>query len=181
MNKIQALEQTIYNLKNDLVEYNWIDTNHCNCGVLAKTVLQGKTPEECGLYNSTERAEGVGPFASYAQCMTSDLPMPLVFQSLKDAGFSFGELKELEDLSNYKICQRAGMWNVYDKDGRKINLFRERKEYLILYLKTWVEILKEETVAPEPVHAKERIKYISVPESLTAQAKEVILTSEITS
>lgn len=130
MNKIQALEKTIYNLENDVYEYSWSNPNSCNCGVLAHALL-GKRPSEAGLYNSPLRDNSEkGAFAGVAFCMTSNMPLPEIFSSLKEAGFSFQDLKELEFLANPHIRMRAGM-------GDSRFDFNE-KGSLITYLKAWV-------------------------------------------
>lgn len=177
MTKIEALEKTIFNLENDLTEYNWTESDHCNCGVVAKTLLNGELPNNCGFFQSSLRAENVAGFSQYAYCMTSDMPLPRVFHLLKEAGFVWDELKELEDLSNKQICERGGIWFPVDFNGRTINRYRESKEYLLSYLRAWVEILKEQIPVQEKEPKPERIKtvYVSVPETIKEQSKELVL------
>ena len=121
MTKIEALEKTIYNLENDVYEYNWWDNDTCNCGVLVRTILNGEKPNSCGMFDVTETAAGFGGMVikTLETCSQTGIPLPKVYQALKDCGFTGNELDKLEDCS-------------YDKNG------------VIKYLKAWVEILKEE-------------------------------------
>jgi hypothetical protein len=170
MNKIEALEKTIYNLENNLVEYNWTESNSCNCGVLARTVIDGKSIWEMGYGEAIPAKVDVSAFSKRAYCMTTNMPLPKVFKALVDAGFLWEELKELEQLENKKILRRIGAEE----------LRRDIKENLVSYLKAWVEILKEEqpiveTQPTEEPKVKEIIRYVSVPQTITEQSKELIL------
>jgi hypothetical protein len=181
MNKIEALEKTIYNLENDVYEYKWDESDKCNCGVLAKTLLGGKTAQECG-YHQSPKLGDYGVFSRNAYCMTTDLPLPTVFNVLKDTGFTHEDLMNLEYFGNEKIALKLGKEISY-RDGHpfgyKSDTFNDKK-LLIKYLKAWVEILKEEqpiieTPPTEEPKIKEIIRYVSVPQSITEQSKELIL------
>lgn len=187
MTKKEALIKTIYNLENDVYEYNWQNTDKCNCGVLAKTILGGKNPTECGLFDHKE-AKGVGTFSMKAYCLTTGEPLSVVFKSLKDAGFTYEELCNLEFLSDRKIADRCGI---------KVSSFQPEQEashgqffvkgYLISYLKAWVSILQEEETRTQPVQTPAieapavtpkvvtKTVYVAVPQSITSQTKELIL------
>jgi|SRR5688572_9740456 len=134
MDKITALKKTIYNLENDVYEYNWGRYESCNCGVLAKSILSADNIKDFGIGNSPSRKRN-GASSEY-YCMTTDLPIPAVFQAVKDAGFSFAEMVELECLTNTEILKLSGV------SSYELCHF-EKKENLIKYLKAWVEILEE--------------------------------------
>jgi hypothetical protein len=184
MNKIEALEKTIYNLENDLVEYEWTSSKSCNCGVLAKTVLNGGDIYKAGFLRSPSLGHDYTSFANHAYCMTTGLELPELFQSLKDAGFTFQELLGLENLSGENVIKRLG-WQTYSWSNRYNVVYRGHsrsdKQDLITYLKAWVEILKDEQPiietppTPEEPKVKEIIRYVSVPQSITEQSKELIL------
>jgi hypothetical protein len=184
MNKIEALKATIINLEDNKTEYDWSTCNHCNCGVVAKTLLNGKLPYEAGLLNSPLSGEvGSGAFSREALCLTTNLPLPLVFQKLKDAGFTHLELQELEWLGNEIILNKIGEKKLilngisFIKDSKYSN-----KKTLIKYLKAWVEILEEEQTKTqnklpeikEVVKPRERISYVAVPETITQDMKLVM-------
>lgn len=125
MNKIEALKKTIYNLENDVYEYEWLDTNKCNCGVVARTILGDELPKQNGMFSVHHLIGGAPPgfHGLYRQALThcskTGHPLPRVFQSLLDSGFTPDEMKALE---------RCGC----------------KKEDVITYLKAWVSILEAE-------------------------------------
>lgn len=173
MNKIEALEKTIYNLENNVYEYDWETSNTCNCGVLARTLLDGKLATDCGLLESPTYGRG-GPFSAHAACITTNLELPLVFRVLKDAGFTHEELVSLEYLADATICGRLGMVVRFDSNCSFSPAF-DNKEDLIKYLKVWVEILEAEQPpikSQQVPEQKEKIRYVSVPETIS---KEVAL------
>jgi hypothetical protein len=82
-------------------------------------------------------------------CSQTGIKLPEVFAALIDCGFTIGEMKELE---------RCG----------------SSKQSVIDYFKSWLSELKK--VTPEPIkEVKEIIRYVSVPQSITEQSKELIL------
>lgn len=172
MTKIEALRKTVYNLENDILPYEWSDFESCNCGVVAKTLLNGEGVQKNGYLDSEIRNEDLTPFCEYAYCITSNMSLPKVFQLLKDAGFTIKELVELENLSNPKISNSIG-----DKlfpHGVKdllISYYRNEKSYLIAYLRAWIAILETE-LSPA---VKETIRYVAVPETVADQVKIMLV------
>jgi hypothetical protein len=167
MNKIEALEKTIYNLENDVYEYNWNNFERCNCGILAQSVVGDKTLRDSG-YRDSPSVQGSGASAMF-HCLTTGLPLPEIYKTMKSAGFTYEEMANLEILGGESILKKAGM----SRYGHKI----DSKPDLTRYLKAWVELLKEEqpvVTIPEP-KIKEIIRYVSVPQSITEQSKELIL------
>lgn len=166
MTKIEAIKKTIFNLENNVIEYNWKNADSCNCGVLARTLLDGKSVWDCGFTNSPKRSsEGI--FSSMAYCITTDLPLPEVFQKLKDAGFTHKELLELEYYGNEEVAKRLGKKIEYKESGAPYGWECEglnNKSNLILYLKTWLQILEEKQ--PKQIQPKVIHHYVSVPETL---------------
>lgn len=177
MNKIQALEKTIYNLENDVYPYGWEDVESCNCGILARTLLKGGGVRANG-FGEAPMIEHVGTFSRRAHCLLTGISLPIVFQKLKNSGFTFEELCHLEYLSDRVISEKAGIrvWEWHPNQEAAHGQFHQKK-FLIAYLKPWVEILKEQEVKePEPVHQPERtrIVYVSVPETIKKQAEQLI-------
>lgn len=164
MTKIEALEKTIYNLENDVYEYLWTNPNSCNCGVLAHTIV-GELPSRTGYFDANSGL--TGSFSRRAKYMNTGLPMPLVFQSLKDTGFTHQELEELEFLGNPKIAERCGFKPEYHGEVMIAHGHFSKKPSVISYLKAWVEILKEEEVKIEvKPEIKEIIRYVAVSETI---------------
>lgn len=173
MKKIEAIEKTIYNLENNVYPYRWTDYESCNCGLLAKTILGGKSLRVAGFNQSPVSDKSLSPFCVEAFCITTNLPLPEVFQSLKDAGFSITELLHLENLSDPLICSLAELEISGGVFGRPVCILRSTKEAVIRYLKAWLEILKRDE--PKEVQPKVKIRYVSVPSSITEQTKELIM------
>lgn len=164
MKKLEVIKKTIYRLENNLVEYDWSKCNSCNCGVLASTCMgRDITLFEIGPEVFSDKIPG--PFAMKAYCMVTGIGISEVIKSLMDAGFTFDDIKHLEFLSDAKISERAGIkLGYWDKAGYPVaHGYFNKKDYLIKYLKAWVEILEEEA---KPV-AKERIVYVAVSETIT--------------
>jgi hypothetical protein len=112
-----------------------------------------------GLYDSKENLNIMGAFARKAYCMTTGMPIPKVFQSLKDTGFSFDELRNLEYLSDEKIAGRCNIKVSKWVDGQDVASGQfSVKESLIKYLKAWVSILEEEQ---EPIKQPQHIDQTS--------------------
>jgi len=135
MNKIEALQKTIYNLENNVYRYQWDSCNDCNCGILSRTIMGGKSPYEGGFLDAPFIKRIEWPFSENAYCMTTNLPLQEVFQSFKDSGFSFEDILNLESLGDDKIITRLR----WDKKHSKYTT----KKYVILYLKEWVKMLQE--------------------------------------
>lgn len=154
MTKIEALEKTIYNLENDVYEYNWWDMDKCNCGVLARTVLGGEVPLSCGLTDVSKDGCGFGGIAieTFEACKKTGIPLPKVFEALRDCGFNGKELDKLEDCG-------------------------ETKGEVITYLRKWVNALKKKEGVKNKQPKPERIKtvYVSVPETIKEQSQELIM------
>ena len=176
MNKLTAIEQTIYNLENDVYRYSWSDVESCNCGILAKTLLGGDGVIKNGFHESPI-GKGVGCFSRRAHCISTNLPLPTVFQKLKDSGFTHKELCDLEFLSDRAIAKKANI-EVGEWIGEQEAAHGQfaHKQYLIRYLKAWAELLREQQPSPipSPQEVKQVIKYVGVPESLMEQTKELI-------
>lgn len=132
MTKIEALEKTIFNLENDVYEYEWSHSNTCNCGVLARTLLNGeKATEGGGLWMYHTKGLGFSGVVKnvITHCQQTGLPIPIVVKSLLDAGFTTKELSRLEYRAN--------------GEGRS-----DKKE-LVSYLKRWVRKIEKLNKEPE--------------------------------
>lgn len=175
MTKLQAIEQTIYNVENGIYQHWWAECNSCNCGVLAKTLLGGEDVYDAGFHDSPDIDNtNYGVFSRKAYCMKTDLPLPKVFQLLKDAGFTYGDLRSLEFLSDETITKKAGLPMRYDTNvERNICVSYYEKISLVSYLKAWAEILRAEQMVeekkPEEIKPKTKTVYVAVPTSISKQ------------
>lgn len=84
-------------------------------------------------------------------------------------GFTKQEIYDLECLQNEHILEKSGIVQTPS--------FYSEKSNLILYLRAWVEILKEQDAKEQPKapEIKERIVYVAVPVTITKQVKTLIL------
>lgn len=181
MNKIETLKATIVNLEEGKLQYYWSSSDSCNCGVVARTLLNLESVFTNGYKYDNNKSPGV--FARDAYCITTNIAIPKVFQLLKDAGFNHQELIELEYLSNKAILIRIGKEATdYGEYMAMKGLEYQKKEVVISYIKAWVEILEEENgvfnevkVIEAPIEVtRQKTVYVSVLETITTIA-EIIL------
>lgn len=143
MTKIEAIKKTIYNLENDVYEYQWTKAGACNCGILARTLLGGKEVWDAGFLQSpAQQTKGYAPFCQFAFCITTNLELPEVFRVLKETGFTIEELNRLENLNDHAIIKK-GQVKWFECNDMS-NAYRSEKPEVIKYLKAWVEILEEQ-------------------------------------
>jgi len=150
MTKIEALQKTIFNLENNVYEYKWTSSDSCNCGILSRTIL-GKSLYETDYYRNINcPMDNIGTFSESAKCLKTGLKMGEVFMALRDCGFTFQEIHELEHLSNPIIADLLGfdLREESTQSGEKFFVSHERTEKasVILYLKEWVKMLQAPTV-----------------------------------
>lgn len=170
MTKLDVLKATVYNLENDVYAYSWSDSDSCNCGILARTIMNGATPiKEGGLWDRiTKRNEHCLSFIlgsprgfsgaveqSIQMCHITRLPYPRVIKALLDYDFTVEELKALEFFGTVSKTEKR-WFNMEDRTrgekiiGSKLNLegmVRNDKQDVIKYLKAWIEVLEEKEMA----------------------------------
>jgi hypothetical protein len=115
--------------------YEWNDRTRCNCGIVARHVLQ-TTPAELsrmlpplsdsGEFRPTWRA------MTEAHCPDSNLPRNEVFARLLAAGLLRDDFAHLEDLAHPEIV--AAMAPLRRKTGP---VQRTRKSDVVAYLRAW--------------------------------------------
>jgi hypothetical protein len=115
--------------------YEWNDRTRCNCGIVARQVLQ-TTPArlkellppiyENGTFRPSWRS------MAEAYCCDSGLPRHEVFARLLGAGLHAADFSHLEDLSHPDIVQRM---DASRRGARRIN--RSRKSDVVAYLRAW--------------------------------------------
>jgi hypothetical protein len=121
--------------------YEWNDRTRCNCGIVARQVLQ-TTPAklrellppiyENGIFRATWRS------MTEAGCADSGLSRNEVFRRLLDAGLRFADFSHLEELSHPEIVRRLGP---YRRDKTPIS--RSRKSDVVAYLRAWAGGIEE--------------------------------------
>lgn len=138
---VEALRATAARLQAG-AEYRWTHMGSCNCGHLAQTVtrlspaeihrLALQKPGDWG-----EQAVEYRPPTEY--CPTSGLPIDHVIQALLDLGLSRDDLRHLERLSDVEVLRRLPV--------ERRNLDQRQRRDVVVYLRTWADLLEEEWMA----------------------------------
>ena len=133
--------------------YEWNDRTRCNCGVVARQVMQTSATElkkllppiyEDGIFRPTWGS------MTKAYCPDTGLSRNVVFSQLMAAGFRPGDFSHLENLSHPEIQKRMASYR-----KKKGPIFRSRKSDVIAYLRAWA-IAIEEARDPAPVESQAR-------------------------
>lgn len=172
-NLIEALERVVYNLKNGTLYYKWSHQNSCNCGVVVQSLLKlGLTEfyqktESSYIFDNKTLAKYMGievedthatwKNAAAVYCPITGIPTQEIFKELYELGLTNEDINHLEFMTNEAILEKSGIITRNKKKFSLKNFFRSKnnnsisegkyytkKENLILYLSSWVKILKEE-------------------------------------
>jgi hypothetical protein len=115
--------------------YEWGHMGACNCGFLAREVTHLSKAEihVRALQRSGDWSEQLNDY-----CSTSGLPMDDVITDLFRVGFTERDLKNLERLTDTDVLALI-------PEGRR-QLQYNRKEDVLLYLRTWTELLESQLI-----------------------------------
>lgn len=110
--------------------YQWTHQGSCNCGHLAQTItkLTKAQIHQMALEKEGNWADKINDY-----CKTSGYPIDHVISSMIDLGMTTDDISNLEKLSCPKITKNIS------KD-----LNHKDKSDVILYMRTWANILEEE-------------------------------------
>jgi hypothetical protein len=115
--------------------YEWNDRTRCNCGIVARQVLQASTAElrkqlppiyENGNFTPTWRK------MTETYCADSGMTKNQVFSRLLDAGLRVRDFSHLEDLSHPEILSQM---TPYRRETTSV--LRSRKSDVVAYLRAW--------------------------------------------
>ena len=132
---IKALRKTVENLEKSS-NYQWGHMGSCNCGNLAQVITNLDKAE---IHKSAMRKHGDWNEQLIDYCPASGLPIDHIINEMLAFGFSTEDLAHLEKLSDPKILRSLPA----DKKYLKHNL----KSDVVIYLKTWGNILEEELIS----------------------------------
>jgi len=132
---IKALRKTVENLEKGTA-YQWGHMGSCNCGNLAQVITNLDKAE---IHKSAMRKHGDWNEQLIDYCPASGLPIDHIINEMLAFGFSTEDLAHLEKLSDPKILRNLPA----DKKYLKHNL----KNDVVIYLKTWGNILEEELIS----------------------------------
>jgi hypothetical protein len=129
---IEALRMTAKKLEQG-APYMWGHMGACNCGNLAQS-LTGFTKAEIHAF----AMRGVGDWSEQVQeyCGSANAPLDLVIEKLLAAGLTQQDLISLERLSSDKVLEKLPLEKRY--------LSKNNKSDVILYMKTWANLLEDE-------------------------------------
>ena len=129
---IEALRKTAKKLENG-ARYQWGHMGCCNCGNLAQE-LTSLTDKEIHDHAMLKHGDWQEQVIDY--CPTSGYPMDLLITKLLDAGLTTMDLQHLERLSDKSVLSRI--------KGGKRHLKQNLRDDVVLYLKTWSDLLEEQ-------------------------------------
>jgi hypothetical protein len=133
---LDALRRTARKLENG-VAYQWGHMGSCNCGNLAQELTRLSKGEihAFAMQGRGDWREQVEEF-----CPTSGLPMDLLIADLLNYGLTTSDLQHLERLSDPKVRKLIPF-------ERRNQLEFNRRDDVVLYLKTWADLLEAELLA----------------------------------
>ena len=126
--------------------YEWNDRTRCNCGAVARQILQTNA---AGLKQALPPIYDRGAFLptwremTQTYCADSALPRNEVFARLLAAGLRIDDFSHLEDLSHSQIVSRMAPYR-----KTKLPMIKSRKSDVIAYLRAWalgIEEFREKT------------------------------------
>ena len=147
---IKALRKTVENLEKSS-NYQWGHMGSCNCGNLAQVITNLDKAE---IHKSAMRKHGDWNEQLIDYCPASGLPIDHIINEMLAFGFSTEDLAHLEKLSDPKILRSLPA----DKKYLKHNL----KSDVIIYLKTWGNILEEELISKISIEEIKEKKLVMV-------------------
>ena len=117
-------------------DYRWTHMGLCNCGHLAQTVAFTSAEE---LYAIALQKAGDWTEQIRDYCPISGYPLDFIISALLELGATLQELRDLERLSNPKILKKMSV-------EKRRNLNYRSRDDVVLYMKTWANLLREETI-----------------------------------
>lgn len=131
---ISALRSTAKRLESSPA-YQWGHMGSCNCGFLAQEI-SGLRKDEI----HTRAMQRYGDWSEQLNdyCPTSGLRMDDLISEMLALGFDTDDLKHLERLSDSSVLRALPPNQRY--------LTHNRKEHVVLYLRTWADLLEYDLV-----------------------------------
>ncbi|MBW0160453.1 MAG: hypothetical protein HYI21_15165 [Sediminibacterium sp. Gen4] len=136
---IGALRETAKRLEEG-AQYAWGNHGSCNCGNLLQ-VITDLSKEEILTYAHT----GIGEWTELAEeyCGVTDAPISLLLKKLQDTGLTPTDIHNLEYLEDRTVLNAL--------PGGFRWLKRNQRADVILYFKTYADLLEEQLIAQIPL------------------------------
>lgn len=138
---IGALRETAKRLE-DGAHYAWGNHGSCNCGNLLQ-VITDLSKEEILTYAHT----GIGEWTELAEeyCGVTNAPVSLLLKKLQETGLTPTDIHNLEYLEDKTVLQAL--------PGGFRWLKRNKREDVILYFRTYADVLEEQLIEQIPLPA----------------------------
>ncbi len=136
---IGALRETAKRLEEG-AQYAWGNHGSCNCGNLLQ-VITDLSKEEILTYAHT----GIGEWTELAEeyCGVTDAPISLLLKKLQDTGLTPTDIHNLEYLEDRTVL------NALPSGFRWLK--RNQRADVILYFRTYADLLEEQLIAQIPL------------------------------
>lgn len=131
---IDALRVTATNIESSS-NYMWGHMGSCNCGNLAQVITK-RSKGEIHAYAMQGRGDWNEQIDEY--CGNTQMPIEIIIFDLLTFGFTTEDLKHLEKLSDPAVLDY-----INNKNNR---LHHNRKEDVVVYLKSWANLLEEKLI-----------------------------------
>ena len=131
---IDALRRTASKIQEG-APYQWGHMGSCNCGNLAQEITK-LSKAQIHAYAMQGHGDWNEQLNDY--CETSQIPMDLLVHEMLTFGFSMEDLKNLERLADKDILACLPLESRYLKHNVRNDV--------VLYLKTWANMLEEKLV-----------------------------------
>lgn len=159
---ISALRTTADAIENREVFYNWLEGEHCNCGLLVRTLLDGETGSGRSLHacQHVRRAGAAGAWSyfslslaesDYSRCPVSERTAAEMASTLNAAGLEQKDFHGLEALYDEDIRRRAGL-----PKRRSDHCDHNAPSAVVAYMRAWADMLEEELEREEEKKREEK-------------------------
>lgn len=142
---IEALRITADRLEQGAY-YQWTHQGSCNCGHLAQTITKLSKSE---IHKLALEKEGNWADKTIDYCKTSGFPIDHVISSMVDLGMTTEDIANLEKLACSKIL------NYIPRNMQPLKY--SDKGHVILYMRTWADMLENELLNQSKTHIKEKV------------------------
>lgn len=138
----EALSVSINALEKDIFDYNWVQPNRCNCGVIVQAILGIDRDQVEVLFEEARQDISILKDKSHRtwrevcqqHCSVTGMPTHQVFHILGKHGFNPEDIVHLEYMTNPAILEISEI-DTLEKH------YYQNKANLIKYLKAWLSIL----------------------------------------
>lgn len=141
---IKTLTTVIDSLERDYVVYDWNEQCSCNCGLVVQSALDVSKNKLEKIRTPLFKGSRTWKDAIKNSCSVTGKTDIQLIKDLESMGFHRSDFTHLEYLDNPVILKLSGIRKPNILIRPFVSKYYTRKRNLILYLKAWVSILKDE-------------------------------------